>query len=165
MKFIKVSDLLNTDSFLIECIRIWIKSMVYDQNPIEVLKKLLNNYGIKETAISLDDFMGCIALSSVKKYDFRITNCQFVGNSEKDILMILYYFQNNNPLVAGHYVSQLIDQKFYKFGFESSKLISKDLLNAGLFLENPLRHLEGIDIDNIINYDFKKKQISSKKYF
>lgn len=38
MKFIKVSDLLNTDSFLIECIRIWIKSMVYNQNPIEVLK-------------------------------------------------------------------------------------------------------------------------------
>ena len=29
MKFIKVSDLLNTDSFLIECIRIWIKSMFY----------------------------------------------------------------------------------------------------------------------------------------
>ena len=97
MKFIKVSNLLNKDSFLIECIRIWIKSMVYYQNPIELLKKLLHNYGIEEKAISLNDFMGCSAISSVKKYDFRITNCQFVGNSEEDILMILYTFLDKVP--------------------------------------------------------------------
>ena len=66
---------------MIEAIRIWIRSMVYDQNPLPTLTTLFNNYGIKKTDLHFDDFMGCIALSSNKKYDFVIyTDGACLGN-------------------------------------------------------------------------------------
>ena len=87
MKNIFVKNLEDSDRIIIEAIRIWIRFIVYDQNPLPTLIALFNNYGIEESVIPFDDFMGCIALSSNKQYDFRKVNCNFIGESEKYILL------------------------------------------------------------------------------
>ena len=142
MKHICIKNLEDCDRLMIEAIRIWIRSMVYDQNPLPTLTTLFNNYGIKKTVIPFDDFMGCIALSSNKKYDFRKVNCNFIGESEKYILLVLYCQQYNRLPVTNYYLSNLINKNFYTCAFECSKLICKNFIEMGLFFENPLKYLE-----------------------
>ena len=142
MIYISIKNLEDTDRLMIEAIRIWIRSMVYDQNPLPTLTTLFNNYGVKNTFVEFDDFMGCIALSSNKKYDFRKVNCNFVGESEKNILLVYYYQQYNRLPVANYYLSNLVNQRFLSCAFECSKLICKNFIEAGLFFENPLKYLE-----------------------
>ena len=77
-----------------------------------------------------------------KKYDFRKVNCNFVGESEKNILLVLYYQQHNKLPVSNYYLSNLVNQKFHSCAFECSKLICKNFIKAGLFFENPLKYLE-----------------------
>ena len=142
MNYICIKNLEDCDRLMIEAIRIWIRSMVYDQNPLPTLTTLFNNYGIKKTDVHFDDFMSCIALSSNKKYDFRKVNCNFVGESEKNILLVLYYQQHNKLPVSNYYLSNLVNQKFHSCAFECSKLICQNFIKAGLFFENPLKYLE-----------------------
>ena len=149
MKYIYIKNLEDPNRLIIETTRIWIRSMVYDQNPLPTLITLFNNYGVKETAIPFDDFMGCIALSSNKKFDFRKVNCYFVGESEKNILLALYYLQHNKLPVSNYYLSNLVNQKFHSCAFEYTKLICKNFINAGLFFENPLKYLEHNNKENI----------------
>ena len=142
MKNIFVKNLEDSDRIIIEAIRIWIRSIVYDQNPLPTLIVLFNNYGIKKTVIPFDDLMGCIALSSNKQYDFRKVNCNFIGESEKYILLALFNLQYNKLPVANYYLSGLVNKKFRSCAFECSKLICKNFIKAGLFFENPLKYLE-----------------------
>ena len=142
MNYICVKNLEDSNRLIIEAIRIWVRSMVCDQNPLPTLTTLFNNYGIKKTVIPFDDFMGCIALSSNKKYDFRKVNCNFIGESEKYILLVLYYQQYNKLPVTNYYLSNLINKNFYNCAFECSKLICKNFIEMGLFFENPLKYLE-----------------------
>ncbi len=142
MEYICIKNLEDSNRLIIEAIRIWIKSMVHDQSPLQTLITLFTNYGVKKTVIPFDDFMGCIALSSNIKYDFRNVNCNFVGESEKNILLALYYLQYNKLPVTNYYLSKLINEQFQIYAFECSKLICKNFINSGLFFENPLKYLE-----------------------
>ena len=142
MKYIGIKNLEDSDRIIVEAIRIWIRSFVYDQNPLQTLITLFNNYGVKETVIPFGDFMGCIALSSNKNFDFREVNCNLVGESEKNILLSLYYLQYNKLPVTSYYLSNLVIQKFRGCAFESLKSICTNFIKAGLFFENPLKYLE-----------------------
>ena len=142
MNYISIKNLENSDRLMIKTIRIWVRSVVYDQNPLPTLTTLFNNYGVKKTVVNFDDFMGCIALSSKKKYDFRKVNCDFLGESEKNILLVLYYQQYNKQPVANYYLSSLVNQEFHSCAVECSKLICKNFIKAGLFFENPLKYSE-----------------------
>ena len=150
MKYICIKNLEGADRIIIEAIRIWIRSFVYDQNPLPTLITLFNNYGVKKTVIPFDDFMGCIAFSLNKKYDFRKVNCNFVGESEKNILLALYYLQYNKLPVTNYYLSNLVNQKFHSCAFEYTKLICKNFIKAGLFFENPLKYLEHENKENLL---------------
>ena len=140
MNYIYVKNLEDSNRLMIEAIRIWIRSMVCDQNPLPTLTTLFNNYGIKKTVVHFDDFMGCVVLSSNKKYDFREVNCNFVGESEKYILLVLYYQQCNRLPVINYYLYNLVNQKLHTYAFECSKLLCKNFIKAGLFFENPLKY-------------------------
>ena len=141
MNYICIKNLEDSDSLIIDAIRIWVRSMVYNQNPLPTLLTLFNNYGTENSVIPFDDFMGCIALSSNKKYDFRKVNCYFVGESEKNILLALYYLQCNTLPVTNYYLSNLVNQKFHSYAFECLKVICKNFIKVGLFFENPLKYL------------------------
>ena len=72
---LKILELKKADYLIVKCIRSWIKSVVFKQNPIPQLINYLMSYGRVETVIPFDDLMKSISLSSVKIYDFRKHDC------------------------------------------------------------------------------------------
>ena len=63
---LKILELKKADYLIVKCIRSWVKSVVFKQNPIPQLINYLISYGRGETVIPFDDFMTSIFLSSVK---------------------------------------------------------------------------------------------------
>ena len=81
-------ELNDVDNLFIGCVREWVKAVFYAQNPMPVLKYLLSNHKIQKTMIPIDDLMRSIVLSRTKKLDFRVSNCCFLGESEKIPLLL-----------------------------------------------------------------------------
>ena len=71
MNYTRISELNDVSILLIRCIREWVKTVFYSQNPIPTLKFLLSIHKAEKTAIPFDSFMASIILSSSKKIDFR----------------------------------------------------------------------------------------------
>ena len=117
------------------------------------------NYGRVETVVPLDDLMKSISLSSVKIYDFRKHDCCYVGETEKEILKILYLFQCENTDIAFNYVKDLFDTLYIKQTFDSAKLILESFSVGNIFFQNPIFYLSMNNDTNVINYDFVNKKI------
>ena len=83
MNLIKVSELNDVDNLFIGCVREWVKAVFYAQNPMPVLKYLLSNHKIQKTMLPIDDLTRLVFLSCVKKLDFRVAHCCFLGESKK----------------------------------------------------------------------------------
>ena len=155
---LKILELEKADYLIVKCIRSWIKSVVFRQNPIPQLINYLIGYGRVETVIPFDDLMTSISLSSVKIYDFRKHNCCYVGETEKEILKILYLFQCDNTDMALNYIKDIVDNTYIKKTFDSAKLISKSFTVGNMFIQNPLFYLTNNNDSNVINYDFVNKK-------
>ena len=155
---LKILQLEKVDYLIVKCIRSWIKSVVFRENPIPQLINYLIGYGRVETVIPFDDLMTTICLSSVKIYDFRKQNCSYVGDTEKEILKILYLFQCNNTDLALNYIKDLVDNVYIKKTFDSAKLISESFSAGNIFFQNPIFYLTGNNDTNVINYDFVNKK-------
>ena len=151
MNLIKVSELNDVDNLFIGCVREWVTAVLYAQNPKPVLKYLLSNHKIQKTMIPIDDLMRSIVLSLTKKPDFGVSNCCFLGESEKDILSVLYNFQVKREETATNLIDKMVDKIYRNVAISSSQLICKDFTEVGLFFNNPT-------ISNIINYNFKDKK-------
>ena len=158
MNKLKILELEKADYLIVKCIRSWIKSVVFRENPIPQLINYLMSYGRVETVIPFDDLMTSISLSSVKIYDFRKHNCCFVGESEKEILKILYLFQSNNNDTALNYIKDLVDDIYVKKSFDSARLIAESFCAGNIFFHNPLFYLTMNNDSNVINYDFVNKK-------
>ncbi len=158
MNNLKILELEKADYLIVKCIRSWIKSVVFKQNPIPQLIHYLISYGRVETVIPFDDLMTSISLSSVKIYDFRKHNCCFVGESEKEILKILYLFQSNNNDTALNFIKDLVDDIYVKKSFDSARLIAESFSARDIFFQNPLFYLTINNDSNVINYDFVNKK-------
>ena len=116
------------------------------------------NYGRVETVIPFDDYMTSISLSSVKIYDFRKHDCCYVGETEKEILKILYLFQCDNTDIALNCIKGSVDNVYIKKAFDSAKLISESLSAGNMFIQNPLFYLTINNVNNVIEYDFVNKK-------
>ena len=101
--------------------------------------------------IPIDDLMRSIIWSRTKKLDFRVSNCCFLGESEKEILSALYNFQVKREETATKFIDKTVDKIYRNIAISCSKLICKDFTEVGLFFNNPTR-------SNIINYNFKDKK-------
>ena len=102
--------------------------------------------------------MTSISLSSVKNYDFRKHDCCYVGETEKEILKILYLFQCENTDMALNYIKGLVDTIYIKKTFNSAKLISESFCAGNIFFQNPIFYLTINNDTNVINYDFVNKK-------
>ena len=158
MNNLKILELEKADYLIVKCIRSWVKSVVFKQNPIPQLINYLMSYGRVETVIPFDDLMTSISLSSVKIYDFRKHNCCFVGESEKEILKILYLFQCNNTDLALNYIKDLVDLVYINKTYDNAKLIAENFSTGDIFFQNPLFYLTINNDSNVINYDFVNKK-------
>ena len=155
---LKILELTKADYLIVKCIRSWVKSVVFKQNPIPQLINYLMSYGRVETVIPFDDLMTSISLSSVKIYDFRKHDCCYVGETEKEILKILYLFQCENTDMALNYIKDLVDNIYIKKTFNSAKLISESFCAGNIFFQNPIFYLTMNNDTNVINYDFVNKK-------
>ena len=155
---LKILELEKVDYLIVKCIRSWIKSVVFRENPIPQLINYLIGYGRLETVIPFDDLMTSISLSSEKIYDFKKQNCSYVGETEKEILKILYLFQCDNIDMALNYIKDLVENVYIKKTFDSAKLISESFSSGNMFIQNPLFYITNNNNSNVINYDFVNKK-------
>ena len=123
MNLIKVSELNDVDNLFIGCVREWVTAVLYAQNPMPVLKYLLSNHKIQKTMIPIDDLLRSIVLSLTKKIDFRVSNCCFLGESEKDILSVLYNFQVKREETATNLIDKMVDKIYRNVAISSSKFV------------------------------------------
>ena len=141
--------------------REWVKAVFYAQNPTPALEYLLSNHKPQKTLIPIDDLMKSVVLSRVKKLDFRVSNCCLIGESEIELLTVMYNFQVKKQVVATKLIDTMVDKTYRNVAISCSKLISKDFTDVGLFFNDPKSYSDfEIDTNNIINYDFRKN-----KYF
>ena len=159
MNSIKISELNDVDCLFIGCVREWVKAVFYAQNPMPILKYLLSNHKIPKTMIPIDDLMRSVVLSRVKKLDFRVSNCCFLGESEKEILSVMYNYQIKKDEVATNLIDKMVDKTHRNIAISCSKLICKDFTDVGLFFNDPVNYPNlQQNINNIINYDFKNNK-------
>ena len=124
-----------------------------------ILKYLLSNHKIPKTMIPIDDLMRSVVLSRVKKLDFIISNCCFLGESEKDILSVMYNYQIKKDEVATNLMDKMVYKTYRNIAISCSKLICKDFTDIGLFFNDPVNYSDfQPEINNIINYDFKNSK-------
>ena len=116
------------------------------------------SWGSVETVTPFDDLMTSIFLLSVKIYDFRKYDCCYVGETEKEILKILYLFLCDNIDIALNYIKDLVDNIYIKKTFDSAKLISESFCAGNIFFQNPIFYLTMNNDTNVINYDFVNKK-------
>ena len=159
MKPIKILELNDVDFLFVRCIREWVKAVFYAQNPMPALEYLLSNHKTQKTLIPIDDLMKSVVLSRVKKLDFRVSNCCLIGESEKELLSVMYNFQVKKQVVATKLIDTMVDKTYRNVAISCSKLICKDFTDVGLFFNDPVNYsyLQQ-NRNNIINYDFKNNK-------
>ena len=108
--------------------------------------------------VPFDDLIKSISLSSVKTYDFRKHDCCYIGETEKEVLKILYQCLCENTNMALNYIRDLVDSIYIKKTFDSAKLISESFLAENIFFQNPIFYLCTNNDTNVINYDFVNKK-------
>ena len=159
MNPIKILELNDVDFLFVRCMREWVKAVFYAQNPMPALEYLLSNHKTQKTMIPIDDLMKSVVLSRVKKLDFRVSNCCLIGESEKELLTIMYNFQVKKQAVATNLIDTIVDTTFRNVAISCSKLICKDFTDVGLFFNDPVNYSNlQQNINNIINYDFKNNK-------
>ena len=161
MNPIKILELNDVDFLFVRCIREWVKAVFYAQNPMPALEYLLSNHKTQKTIIPIDDLMKSVVLSRVKKLDFRVSNCCLMGESEKELLTVMYNYQVNKQAVATYLIDTMVDTTYRNVAISCSKLICKNFTEVGLFFDDPKSYFHyTTKTDNVINYDFRKN-----KYF
>ena len=159
MNPIKILELNDVDFLFVRCIREWVKAVFYAQNPMPALEYLLSNHKTQKTMIPIDDLMKSVVLSRVKKLDFRVSNCCLIGESEIELLTVMYNFQVKKQAVATNLIDTMVDKTYRNVAISCSKLISKDFTDVGLFFNDPKSYSDfTIKSNNVINYDFRKSK-------
>ena len=159
MNPIKISEINDVDYLFVRCIREWVKAVYYAQNPMPALEYLLSNHKTPKTMIPIDDLMKSVVLSRVKKLDFRVSNCCLIGESEIELLTVMYNFQVKKQAVATNLIDTMVDKTYRNVAISCSKLICKDFTDVGLFFNDPKSYSDfTIKTSNVINYDFRKNK-------
>ena len=159
MNPIKILELNDVDFLFVRCMREWVKAVFYAQNPTPALEYLLSNHKTQKTIIPIDDLMKSVVLSRVKKLDFRVSNCCLIGESEIELLTVMYNFQVKKQAVATNLIDTMVDKTYRNVAISCSKLISKDFTDVGLFFNDPKSYSDfTIKTSNVINYDFRKNK-------
>ena len=159
MNPIKILELNDVDFLFVRCMREWVKAVFYAQNPTPALEYLLSNHKTQKTLIPIDDLMKSVVLSRVKKLDFRVSNCCLIGESEIELLTVMYNFQVKKQAVATNLIDTMVDKTYRNVAISCSKLISKDFTVVGLFFNDPKSYSDfTIKTSNVINYDFRKNK-------
>ena len=132
---IELKSLDLPDNILIRCIRIWIRCLDENRDPLPMIYVVLTSNGIKSCEYLINAMLSYIILSDSKKHDFNLAHNGFLTKSEFDILTIISRIQVNDFSSIDYQLNNLIDNIYKDKFLLNIKHICNKFSQSGLFFE------------------------------
>ena len=91
-----IKDLGMTEKIIIWSIREWKISILTAKDPIPKLVYGLKQLSLQDISISLDKLLRAILTLTLKPIDVRCHCSKFIGETEKEVLLAISFYQNKN---------------------------------------------------------------------
>ena len=151
-----VAELGANEKIIIWSIREWKKCILTAKDPIPALIYGLTQVFIEEISVSLDNLLREICTLSLKPIDIRCHCSQYLGETERELLLAISYFQNETSDV---YLNMNKVFKYHKEINHKIQHIANLLMKKNLLFEVSKRDdFETYKEENIIYHNFNKNK-------
>ena len=123
------------DNILVRCIRIWIRCLDENRDPLPLIYVVLTSNGIKSCEYLINAMLSYIILSDNKKHDFNLLHNGYLTKSEFNILTIMSQIQIKDYSSVDCQLNKLIDNIYKEKFLINIKYICNKFSQAGLFFE------------------------------
>ena len=123
------------DNILVRCIRIWIRCLDENRDPLPLIYVVLTSNGIKSCEYLINAMLSYIILSDTKEHDFNLLNNGYLTKSEFNILTIMSQIQIKDFSSIDYQLNKLIDNIYKDKFLINIKHICNKFSQAGLFFE------------------------------
>ena len=132
---IELKNLELPDNILVRCIRIWIRCLDENRDPLPLIYVVLTSNGIKSCEYFINAMLSYIILSDNKKHDFNLLHNGYLTSSEFNILTIMSQIQIKDYSSVDYQLNKLIDNIYKEKFLINIKHICNKFSQAGLFFE------------------------------
>ena len=123
------------DNILVRCIRIWIRCLDENRDPLPLIYVVLTSNGIKSCEYLINAMLSYIILSDNKEHDFNLLHNGYLTKSEFNILTIMSQIQIKDYSLVDCQLNKLIDNIYKEKFLINIKHICNKFSQAGLFFE------------------------------
>tara|TARA_B100000609_G_C16970664_1_gene308773 strand:- start:220 stop:645 length:426 start_codon:yes stop_codon:yes gene_type:complete len=123
------------DNILVRCIRIWIRCLDENRDPLPLIYVVLTSNGIKSCEYLINAMLSYIILSDNKEHDFNLLHNGYLTKSEFNILTIMSQIQIKDYSSVDYQLNKLIDNIYKEKFLINIKYICNKFSQAGLFFE------------------------------
>ena len=123
------------DNILVRCIRIWIRCLDENRDPLPLIYVVLTSNGIKSCEYLINAMLSYIILSDNKEHDFNLLHNGYLTKSEFNILTIMSQIQIKDYSLVDCQLNKLIDNIYKEKFLINIKYICNKFSQAGLFFE------------------------------
>ena len=123
------------DNILVRCIRIWIRCLDENRDPLPLIYVVLTSNGIKSCEYLINAMLSYIILSDNKEHDFNLLHNGYLTKSEFNILTIMSQIQIKDYSSVDYQLNKLIDNIYKEKFLINIKHICNKFSQAGLFFE------------------------------
>tara|TARA_Y100000589_G_scaffold277439_1_gene272422 strand:- start:1628 stop:2053 length:426 start_codon:yes stop_codon:yes gene_type:complete len=123
------------DNILVRCIRIWIRCLDENRDPLPLIYVVLTSNGIKSCEYLINTMLSYIILSDNKEHDFNLLHNGYLTKSEFNILTIMSQIQIKDYSSVDCQLNKLIDNIYKEKFLINIKHICNKFSQAGLFFE------------------------------
>ena len=132
---IELNTLDLSDNILVRCIRIWIRCLDENRDPLPLMYVVLTSNGIKSCEYLINAMLSYIILSDNKEHDFNLLHNGYLTKSEFNILTIMSQIQIKDYSSVDCQLNKLIDNIYKEKFLINIKYICNKFTQAGLFFE------------------------------
>ena len=132
---IELNKLDLPDNILVRCIRIWIRCLDENRDPLPLIYVVLTSNGIKSCEYLINAMLSYIILSDNKEHDFNLLHNEYLTKSEFNILTIMSQIQIKDYSSVDYQLNKLIDNIYKQKFLINIKHICNKFSQAGLFFE------------------------------
>ena len=132
---IELTKLDLPDNILVRCIRIWIRCLDENRDPLPLIYVVLTSNGIKSCEYLINAMLSYIILSDNKKHDFNLLHNGYLTKSEFNILTIMSQIQIKDYSSIDYQLNKLINNIYKDKFMINIKHICNKFSQAGLFFE------------------------------
>ena len=132
---IELNTLDLSDNILVRCIRIWIRCLDENRDPLPLIYVVLTSNGIKSCEYLINAMLSYIILSDNKEHDFNLLHNGYLTKSEFNILTIMSQIQIKDYSSVDYQLNKLINNIYKEKFLINIKYICNKFSQAGLFFE------------------------------